>query len=35
MDELQKYRQFLGGSKIGEVTIGPDLAKVRSFGNED
>lgn len=28
MDELQKYRQLLGGSKIGEVTIGPDLAKV-------
>ena len=29
MDELQKYRQLIGGSKIGEVTIGPDLAKVR------
>jgi hypothetical protein len=28
MDELQKYRQLIGGSKIGEVTIGPDLAKV-------
>jgi len=27
MDELQKYRQLLGGSKIGEVTTGPDLAK--------
>ncbi|KAF8803625.1 hypothetical protein BYT27DRAFT_7195476 [Phlegmacium glaucopus] len=26
-DEIQKYRQLLGGSKIGEVTIGPDLAK--------
>jgi hypothetical protein len=29
MDELQKYRQLIGGSKIGEATIGPDLAKVR------
>lgn len=29
MDELRKYRQLVGDSKIREVTIGPDLAKVR------